>query len=686
MRCLSIEINEAFTYIVETDYVSKLPYPPRILEKKEEEGEQTEGENAEAEQAPPVEEAPPEPAPEELTGGSKKLSKKAMRAQARKAARGKHAKPASKEKGKGNRAGKGDEGYSPMSMQIYRSMSFPTPEDIFEDGLIKDPEVLGKFLSEKLITQRIKTRSVIFSISSSRIAVRDVVIPKIKPNKILNLVEANASEYFPVDIEKYRISYDIKDENAEGGSSFALQVLAAPIDILQSYYRTCVFAGLKVLGIDYMGHSVLSSLYGRIGTEVCMVAKIDNSQSLLTIFKNGCDILQRSISYGVEDAVNIAAERYETSFEEAVPLFYENDFFVRQESEQTMTEEEEETGSGNPYVDSVDMLCSGIARVVDYYNSRNADARITKIYITGLAAGFNGLERLIGSAAGCEAYAVGSLPGISFSEDQGAAAARYFSVLGSAMGPVDLMIEDERTKRKRQQGLAGMIRVNPLYIAAAILFVGTAAITAYSLITENVLKQKNKELTNERENLIGIMTVYHDYQEQEALYNEVTHIYDLTRSRNEELKGFVEELERKMPSRAYLSSFVSDGQTASASVTCSSKEEAGNFIETLRNFSSIQEITVTGVSEDKDELTGAASCTFSVSIVYEPLEPMDSNIIRNLTQRGGGGSTTESSGEVSAPETEKRPVLEENVPMEEMGGMEGTEEIPYMPIEEGGSL
>ncbi len=672
MKCLSIEINEAFTYIVETDYVPRLAYPPREAEKKEEEGEQTEQteqENGEAMQAPPTEETPPEPMPEE---DFKKLSKKEQKARKRKAAREKRGKGSPKEKNKG---GKGSEGYSPIGMTVYRSLSFPTPEDIYEDGLIKDPEVLGKFLSEKLITERIKTKSVIFSISSSRIAVRDVVIPKIKPNKILNLVEANASDYFPVDIEKYRISYDIKDENADGGASLALQVLAAPIDILQTYYRTCVFAGLKVLGIDYMGHSVLTPLYGRIGNEVCMVAKIDSSQSLLTIFKKGCDVLQRSISYGVEDAVNLASERYETSYEEAVPLFYENDFFIREEKEETSEEGMyDDIGSGNPYVDSVDMLCSGIARVVDYYNSRNTEARITKIYITGLGAGFTGLDSLIGSAAGCDTYAVGSLPGISFAEDQGASAARYFSVLGSAMGPVDLMIEDERTKRRRQQGLAGMIRVNPLYLAAALLIASSLGMAGYSLARETLLKDRNEKLKGERDNLIGILTVYHEYQEQEALYREVTHIYDLTRSRNEELVSFVEELEQKMPSRAYLSSFVTDGLTASASITCSSKEEAGNFIETLRNFSSIQEITVTGISEDIDELTGAASCTFSAAITYKPLEAMDYSILSGRTGSSGEEeSATEETGEL-------RPVLEDTEPEE------GAESLPYVPIEEGGSL
>ncbi|MBQ9437589.1 MAG: pilus assembly protein PilM [Lachnospiraceae bacterium] len=636
MKVLSIEISEACTYILETDYVSKMSRPVRKVVEEAAQGEEgAEGENAsdsdsssgdrdfdyQAESQAPAAEAPP--AAEETAKGKKK-SKKARKA-AKKAAKEKR-EAAKKSAKQGKSGGKGSKEYVAKPIHIYNAFTIETPENLYEDGLIKDPEEFGKYLGQKLIEAKIKTKAVCFSMNSSRIAVRDVTIPKIRPNKIMNLVETNASEYFPVDIEKYRISYDIKDEMADGGKSIGLQVMAAPMDILQSYYRSAVVAGLKIQAIDYIGHSTLAPLFGRMGKGVAMVARIDYTTSLLTIIQDGVDVLQRSISYGVDEAVNLASAQFECTNAEALPLFSENNFF-----EQVPLEPEEgvESRPDEGLINAVDMLCSGIARVVDYYNSRNTDHKIDRIYVMGLGAEFRGLTRLVGDAANTYAYPLYALPGVTFGDIPDLSPSRYYPVLGAALAPVDLLIEDERTRRRRL-GAGGILRISPIYIASALLLTGAVGMLAYSYIEEARLMGYNASLTTDRDELMDILTVYNEFQEEAALYDEIKYIYELTRNRNEELRLFVEELEEKMPSRAYLSSFSTDGLMASTSITCSSKEEAGNFIETLRDFDSVANVSVTGISETIDELTGQSQVTFSVALTFKALPPLDYSEFENF--------------------------------------------------------
>ena len=138
---------------------------------------------------------------------------------------------------------------------------------------------------------------------------------------------------------------------------------------------------------------------------------------------------------------------------------------------------------------------------------------------------------------------------------------------------------------------------------------------------------------------------------------------------------FTEELEAKMPSRAYLSSFSSDGMTASMSITCSTKEEAGSFIETLRDFDSVASVSVTSIAENVDELTGLTTVTFSAAIIYRPVEPMDYS--------GLNGASSE---EDEYGEEDTDSIYDEEFYDYDEGIDEDVYSEPYQPDDEGGIL
>ena len=51
------------------------------------------------------------------------------------------------------------------------------------------------------------SNDVVFTISSNKIATKDVLVPDVKGNKIDKIIETNAAEYFPVKIEDYIVQY-----------------------------------------------------------------------------------------------------------------------------------------------------------------------------------------------------------------------------------------------------------------------------------------------------------------------------------------------------------------------------------------------------------------------------------------------------------------------------------------------
>ena len=99
---------------------------------------------------------------------------------------------------------------------IRRCFRFAVPQGLVEDGLVRDAGGLGEQLKNELLSRKISARKVRFIVASSRIATREVRIPFIKKNRIQDLIETNATDYFPIDPAEYNISYRIIDIEGEG--------------------------------------------------------------------------------------------------------------------------------------------------------------------------------------------------------------------------------------------------------------------------------------------------------------------------------------------------------------------------------------------------------------------------------------------------------------------------------------
>ena len=102
--------------------------------------------------------------------------------------------------------------YGNRGIRVYNSISFPTPADAIEDGFIKHKEVFGQHLRSQLKAAKMKSKKAIFTIASSKIANREVIIPLVKENRIMSIIKTGASEYFPIDIKDYILSYIILEK------------------------------------------------------------------------------------------------------------------------------------------------------------------------------------------------------------------------------------------------------------------------------------------------------------------------------------------------------------------------------------------------------------------------------------------------------------------------------------------
>ena len=187
----------------------------------------------------------------------------------------------------------------PSNIQV----TVETPEGIVVDGMLQPTQEYADHLVNALATNGIRTKKVIFTISSTRVASREVQIPNVKASKIEALVKTNANEYFPVDLTQYEIGHYLAGGLTENGK-LRVMALAVPKALLDSYYQLAQMCGWEVECFDYSSNSLYQILRDEKSEKVTMVIKIDENSTIVTVLSAGKVLLQRTVAYGVQDAID----------------------------------------------------------------------------------------------------------------------------------------------------------------------------------------------------------------------------------------------------------------------------------------------------------------------------------------------------------------------------------------------
>ena len=537
--------------------------------------------------------------------------------------------------------------YKTKKPKVYANFEFKTPENVLEDGFIKQPEELGNVLRAELEKQAIKTKQTVFSISSARIASRDTTLPYVKENKLEELVMASASDVFPVDISNCKLTYQILEtqEAEDKSKKYHVALYAAPNDLLESYYTLCTIAGLQIVALDYSSNSFAVATRGVFANGTFMAVKVDERSSLVSVISDGKIAIQRTIPYGgdaaIEEIINLEEQESgdRVTYEKALGLLQMRSC-IRASIDPDVQDDED----GNDerikqfrmsIAETFGMFNSSIMRVIDYYNSRNSDSPIESLYITGYAESFLGLPQLMSNELGIAVDRLGNRSSDIFSGlAEGGA---YINCIGAAIEPMDFIPDKHNSKKKRsfrKGGSAaarikkeGSAAVEPNFLLIGILVflvcvIAAGALAAYTIIPYQAADKKNKELTQREAELSPIQDVYFEQVRSQMYLEQAQQMYYSTQSQNDNIVKFLGELEGVVPTSIQVMSFTSDGSSLAMTLSVESKEEATVLINEMRKFESLADIQVSSIVEEVDDI-GAVKVKFSITGVYAPVEMAD---------------------------------------------------------------
>ena len=78
--------------------------------------------------------------------------------------------------------------YRKKNPPVHKAFAFRTPEHAVEDGYIRDKEAFASALKVELSKRDIHEKEVVFTLSSSKVVTREVMIPFVKDNKIMGII------------------------------------------------------------------------------------------------------------------------------------------------------------------------------------------------------------------------------------------------------------------------------------------------------------------------------------------------------------------------------------------------------------------------------------------------------------------------------------------------------------------
>lgn len=524
--------------------------------------------------------------------------------------------------------------YKVKKPKVYKVLTVETAEGIVVDGMLQPTQDYADHLVNALGTNGIRTKKVLFTISSTRVASREVQIPNVKANKIEALVKTNASDYFPVDLTQYEIGHYLAGGLAENGK-LRVMALAVPKALLNSYYQLAQMCGWEVECFDYSSNSLYQILRDEKSEKVTMVIKIDENSTIVTVLSAGKVLLQRTVAYGVQDAIDtmIASGAYAVNNPmSAVERFQKKTCLNRvlhpgdkvwEENAGRWEDEDagnvEVTAARQKITASLEPLIVGVSRVIDFYDSRNSENPIEKSYVTGLGGSFSGMSKLFTNCLERKVHTLSEMDDkIGMSKAiRSTRPAAYISCLGAVLAPVGLI--DKSTQKSK--GLTVVSGTNYTFVSVAVLVLGVIlsiamAATSVTRYLGNVAQ--NVYLQNRVQELQPAQAVYNEYLTAAAQYDKYKYLYEYTENPNENLVDFINELEQILPSSFYTNSFSSDLDGISMSVTVEGKAAAARTILNIRNMKSIDDVEISNITDSKDE-TGKSAVTFSITGSYKDL-------------------------------------------------------------------
>lgn len=545
--------------------------------------------------------------------------------------------------------------YRKKNPPVHEAFAFRTPEHAVEDGYIRDKDSLARALKEELVRRQIVEKDVVFTLSSSKVVTREVMIPYVKDNKIKGIIDTQSRDYFPMDISGYTISYSKMDVvEDDGKKQLKLLLVAIPDNLLGNYVSFAQLAGLKVETFDYIGNGCIQLMCDSF-VDNAMIIQLEEQATVISILENKKLAFQRVTPYGYGATISAVVDHPILGIDDEERAF---DFLLEHN---VIFNKPSMPDNGDPAQQAIDQAQADEAyedlaeslryhlrianTALDYYQNQVKQEFVGNVYLVGDGSRFAGIHKLFAQElplplqkidfakiidlrnqngvndkkkAGKKEHQDYTDPVLEESSNtrqpRAATPVGFLSVIGAAVHPLDAKPKEMQEADNKKNGLH----------SAYILFAGSLLLSLLLILGSSVRQliahSEHRSLQDQLTSLAYVQETYDEssrVQQEEQVY--VT-IDDATRTKNEYLLPLIEQLEAELPSAIKVTSMQTDDNLITLNMTADRKITVGQMLLNFQNVTLLTDPSIPSMSEQTDEESGKSEWTYTVNAYYADVQ------------------------------------------------------------------
>lgn len=282
----------------------------------------------------------------------------------------------------------------------------PLASEAIVQGAFLNSSAIVDAIREAVDAGKIGGKDVAAAVSGHSVIVKRVNLPQMTREELEDQIQWEAEQYIPFDVNEVNLDFQILDSNEDEGQMDVLLV-AAKKDLIDDYFQVISEAGLNPVAIDVAGFAVQNAFevnYEQDPDAVTALVNIGAQVVNINVLRHGIPAFTRDIMTGGAQYTEEIQKALSVSFDEAERIKMggapgddgQVQDVIPQEVEQAMRSVSEN-------------VIGEISRSLDFFAATAADARITKVLLSGGGSKISGFVSAFRERTGLETEAMNPL-------------------------------------------------------------------------------------------------------------------------------------------------------------------------------------------------------------------------------------------------------------------------------------
>jgi len=277
-----------------------------------------------------------------------------------------------------------------FSLEVLGSVAVP-PGSV-EDGVLQEPEELGKVISALFKNLKIKETKVGISISGYSVIVKKIHMEPLDEEELASHILEEAEQYIPFDKEDVYLDFQDLKTNTDEDDRTEVMLVAAKKEVVDGYTEMLESLKLQPVLVDVDGFALenIWEITQGISSNVALV-DIGAAKMNINIISDGASVLAKDVVVGSQQLTEQIANTFDLDFPEA---------------EEIKLGIKPAGGKKKDIEEIFSTTCANwifeIKKAIDLYQSNNPDKPLQYLVLSGGGSKIPGLKEYLAKESGFE--------------------------------------------------------------------------------------------------------------------------------------------------------------------------------------------------------------------------------------------------------------------------------------------